>query len=54
MSKRDWMFCPTTGQLLEIDAATNSLRCPRHGHEGTLAGSAHYTAVPLPGTRKQL
>lgn len=35
---RSWMFCPTTGALLELDAERNVAWCPVSGHEQDLDG----------------
>ena len=35
---RSWMFCPTTGALLELDADRNVAWCPVSGHEQDLDG----------------
>jgi hypothetical protein len=36
---RDWMFCPATGALMELDAARNVAWCPVSGHEQDLDGA---------------
>ena len=35
---RSWMFCPTTGAFLELDADRNVAWCPVSGHEQDLGG----------------
>ena len=40
MADRSWMFCPTTGALLELDADRNVAWCPVSGHEQDLDGES--------------
>lgn len=37
-SGRDWMFCPRTGTLLEIDTVNNTAVCPLCDFKRSLDG----------------
>ena len=39
-SDRDWMFCPTTGALLQLDDVTGEATCPLSGWKRSLEGDA--------------
>lgn len=42
-ASKDWMFCPLTGSLLTLDAASGVARCPISGWQRKLEGA---TVIP--------
>lgn len=52
-ASRDWMFCPQSGYLLQLDAAQGRAHCPMSGYSKQLSG-AHELMLRMPISSRQL